>query len=276
MQHVSILAFLSLFLFVSCNETHQKLPPPPVEVIAKEDPYKSYSLLGDEGLRIAHHKKGSGKIIESNSVVVMHVKGIFLPQRRDIMDTYATNTPFSGQLGNDLLVDGLEKALVGMRVGDVFDLFVPWPLGYGDTVFKKIPPKADLHFSVVVIEVLDPVLPLSTEGITPIVSKSGVKIYLHKQGKGSPPKKGEMVTVHYQGFFENDGKKFDSSYDKQKAFSFQVKSGQVIQGWEEAFDYLRPGALARIVIPSTLAYGIDGYQDVKPNSNLIFDIEYLQ
>ncbi len=258
MLRVSVFSLLSLFFLFSCNESHQKLPPPPVEVIAKENPYKSYEPIGDEGLRIVHHKKGSGKIIESNSVVVMHVKGIFLPQRRDIMDTYATNTPFSGQLGNDLLVEGLEKALVGMRVGDVFDLFVPWPLGYGDTVFKKIPPKADLHFSVVVIEVLDPVLPLSSEGITPIVIKSGVRIYIHKQGKGSPPKKGETVTVHYQGFFENDGKKFDSTYDKQKPFSFRIKSGEVIQGWEDAFDYLRPGSLARIVVPSNIAYGIEG------------------
>lgn len=276
MLRVSVISLLSLFFLFSCNESHQKLPPSPVEVIAKEDPYKSYAPMGDEGLRIAHHKKGTGKTIESNSVVVMHVKGIFLPQRRDIMDTYATNTPFSGQLGNDLLVEGLEKALVGMHVGDVFDLFVPWQLGYGDTVFKKIPPKANLHFSVVVIDILDPVLPLSTEGIAPIVSKSGVRIYIHKQGKGSPPKKGETVTVHYQGFFENDGKKFDSTYDKQKPFSFRIKSGEVIQGWEDAFNYLRPGSLARILVPSNIAYGIEGYMDVKPNSNLIFDIEYLQ
>lgn len=276
MQHVSILTFLSLFLLVSCNETHQKLPPPPVEVIAKEDPYKSYNPFGDEGLRIVHHKKGSGKIIEANSVVVMHVKGIFLPQRRDIMNTYATNTPFSGQLGNDLLVEGLEKALVGMRVGDVFDLFVPWQLGYGDTVYKKIPSKSNLHYSVVVIDVLDPVAPLSTENIEPIVSKRGVKIYLHRKGKGAIPKQGQTVTVHYQGFFENTGQKFDSSYDKQTPFSFKIKSGKVIVGWEEAFDYLRPGALARIIVPSELAYGIEGYMHVKPNSDLVFDIEYLE
>ena len=43
--------------------------------------------------------------------------------------------------------------------------------------------------------------------------KSGLGVKIVSKGDGPLPKKGESVSVHYAGYLE-DGKKFDSSYDR--------------------------------------------------------------
>ena len=50
-------------------------------------------------------------------------------------------------------------------------------------------------------------------------------------GTGTEAKKGQMVSVHYTGWL-TDGKKFDSSKDHGRPFSFALGRGQVIQGWD--------------------------------------------
>ena len=48
----------------------------------------------------------------------------------------------------------------------------------------------------------------------------------------------------------------------------------VIMGWIDALLQLKNGTKAVIYIPSSLAYGVNGNGgEIKPNENLIFDIE---
>jgi FKBP-type peptidyl-prolyl cis-trans isomerase FkpA/FKBP-type peptidyl-prolyl cis-trans isomerase FklB len=71
-----------------------------------------------------------------------------------------------------------------------------------------------------------------------------------------------------------NGDIFDSSYKRGQPISFAVN--QVIPGWTEALQMMKPGAEWELYIPAKLAYGDKGVPGVIPaNSMLIFKVELI-
>jgi FKBP-type peptidyl-prolyl cis-trans isomerase len=85
---------------------------------------------------------------------------------------------------------------------------------------------------------------------------------------------GQLVRVHYAGWL-TDGTLFDSSFPR--AFEARFQLGQVIRGWNEGLQLMKPGAIYRFVIPPPLAYGPRPPPDssIPANATLIFHVELI-
>jgi FKBP-type peptidyl-prolyl cis-trans isomerase FkpA len=94
-------------------------------------------------------------------------------------------------------------------------------------------------------------------------------------GTGDEAVAGKTVTVNYVGTLTN-GKKFDSSYDRNQPFDFKLGGGQVIKGWDEGVAGMKVGGKRKLVIPPDLGYGAQGAgSDIPPNATLVFEVELL-
>ncbi|MGB9080211.1 MAG: FKBP-type peptidyl-prolyl cis-trans isomerase [Desulfuromonadaceae bacterium] len=108
-----------------------------------------------------------------------------------------------------------------------------------------------------------------------VTTASGLKYVDVVVGKGASPTAGKTVKVHYTGTLEN-GKKFDSSVDRNEPFSFTIGVGQVIPGWDEGVMTMKVGGKRKLIIPSKLGYGARGAGGtIPPNATLLFDVELL-
>ncbi len=105
---------------------------------------------------------------------------------------------------------------------------------------------------------------------------SGLYYIEKKKGTGKKAEPGKTVVVHYTGTTV-DGRVFDSSLQRGTPLNFVLGRGQVIKGWDEGLQFMKAGGEGRLIIPSTLAYGKEGYSNlILPYSTLIFEIELLE
>lgn len=109
---------------------------------------------------------------------------------------------------------------------------------------------------------------------------SGLKMVDTTPGSGVEAVKGKRVTVHYTGWLDENGqkgKKFDSSVDRGKPFTFSLGAGEVIKGWDEGVAGMKIGGKRTLHIPPQMGYGSRGAGGViPPNASLIFDVELLK
>ena len=113
---------------------------------------------------------------------------------------------------------------------------------------------------------------------TPQKLADGLEYIISKEGTGPGAKPGQTVYVEYTGWFQSNGKKFDSSYDHGgQPLPLTLGQGQVIKGWDEGLTGMKLGETRRLIIPASLAYGPQGFKDqqghqlIPPDATLIFD-----
>ncbi|MCX8238513.1 MAG: FKBP-type peptidyl-prolyl cis-trans isomerase [Akkermansiaceae bacterium] len=111
------------------------------------------------------------------------------------------------------------------------------------------------------------------ESLALVTTDSGLQYQILKEGEGESPSPTSKVEVHYVGTLD-DGTVFDSSRDRGESASFGLN--QVIKGWTEGLQLMRPGGLYVFTISPELGYGSQKMgESIPPNSILTFEVELL-
>lgn len=187
----------------------------------------------------------------------------------------------------------LMEGIALLKVGDSARFTIPWDSlpEFQRPPFGKKGDKINITFAVAGLYSQSAQRTADEKAIQDYISANklettktpeGVYVAVTEHGTGEAPKTGDTVYVHYTGKLLN-GKVFDSSLDSTlrpgmpiNPIKFPLGQGFVIKGWDAGLATLKKGDKATLVIPSTLAYGLQGSPPAIPsNSVLVFTVQLV-
>lgn len=110
------------------------------------------------------------------------------------------------------------------------------------------------------------------EGV--VTTPTGLQYKVVKSGptNGKAPDSNDLVRVHYEGTLL-DGTVFDSSFERGAPVVFSPD--QVVPGWTEALQMMKPGDEWLLYVPPALGYGDNQAGAIPANSVLVFRLQVL-
>ena len=261
------------------------------------------------GIFYSFEKKGKGVLPKPGDYVKINYIGKMLDG--SAFDQSDPNDPFVFRVGYRIVIQGWDKGIQKLPVGSKASLLVPAEMAYGSSGLGEVPPNTPLLYELEVLDILSPdaydqyVIQVekkeraaykkhvsdqfkkdkrlindyaADQKLRVKRTEKGVSYAIKKKGKGDNLKRGDKVTIHYEGMLL-DGTKFDSSYDRKTPFTFILGHKKVIEGWEDALVNFKKGSKGVLLIPSKMAYGRLAIREeginIPGDSALIFNVEVV-
>ena len=216
------------------------------------------------------------------------VKGIEIQDSISNVKTGIANRPITDVVINELNI---------IRKGEAAQLFdAPKTWGNKDKIQEKLKIDEERKMELELrrmdsLAKLD-IIKLEDYNKKSIKQKSGLKIYVIKQGRGIKPKDGKIVKLYADGYLTNgvlfwsNNKQINEihgKYDAEKqgrGFYDPIEMElspdmQLIPGFKEAVYTMNVGDIIYCYIPSHLAYGSQSRGLITPNSDLNFIIHMV-
>ena len=107
-----------------------------------------------------------------------------------------------------------------------------------------------------------------------MTTASGLQYRILRSGPvtGLHPKPADEIKVDYEGKLL-DGEVFDSSYQRGAPAVMTVR--ELVPGWQEALQLMRPGDEWLVYLPAKLGYGDKGAGPIAPGSVLVFKLDLI-
>ena len=251
--------------------------------------------------------QGTGPVLHTTDTFLSNY-AIYLwsgTAHRLVQSTFgSTAHPGSGpQLLSGQLLPGLEKALVGQKMGSRVLAVIPPKDGFG----SRGNPQVGIKGTDTLVFVVDLIknfagnasatgTPVSDggKGLPTVTAVTGsaptikmpastppttlvTKTLL--QGNGPVVIKGQTVVVQYVGATWATGKVFDASWNRSQPFGFTIGAtpSKVIPGWDQGLTGQRVGSRVMLVIPPAEGYGKTGNPQagIKGTDTLVFVVDIL-
>ena len=237
-------------------------------------------------------KEGSGEPIRAGQLIKVHYKGYLAVDSAIVnksatdstvevpyfANSYYSESPLEFTIGVGQVIEGWDKGLVGMKIGEIRKLSVPSAMAYGDNSLEGIPPNSDLMFYVELVHAEQPLeadkFPADVEKLKWRDMGRGLKVYDEKTGTGKLNAAGNSIKVHYTGWLLS-GRKFGSSKDLGKPLEAVMGAGKMIKGWEAGLDGMREGGVRWLRVSPAMGYGAMAFSMIPPNSTLVFRVEMI-
>lgn len=237
-------------------------------------------------------KEGSGEPIRAGQLIKVHYKGYLAVDSAIVnksatdstvevpyfANSYYSESPLEFTIGVGQVIEGWDKGLVGMKIGEIRKLSVPSAMAYGDNSLEGIPPNSDLMFYVELVHAEQPLeadkFPADVEKLKWRDMGRGLKVYDEKTGTGKLNAAGNSIKVHYTGWLLS-GRKFGSSKDLGKPLEAVMGAGKMIKGWEAGLDGMREGGVRWLRVSPAMGYGAMAFSMIPPNSTLVFRVEMV-
>ena len=112
-----------------------------------------------------------------------------------------------------------------------------------------------------------------------LVTPQGTRYQDLKPGMGEAAEPGDVVTMHFVGWLDADGRKGKEIYNSRRErepISFVVGTDKVMQGWSDGVIGMKPGSKRLLMLPPALGYGSKEVEGViPPDARLIFVIDVI-
>jgi len=112
-----------------------------------------------------------------------------------------------------------------------------------------------------------------------LMTPQGARYQELKPGTGEGAETGDVVTMHFIGWLDDDGRQGKELYNTRREgnpVSFVVGTDRVMPGWSDGVIGMKPGGKRLLLLPPALGYGARGVQDlVPPDAGLMFMIDLI-
>jgi FKBP-type peptidyl-prolyl cis-trans isomerase len=175
-----------------------------------------------------------------------------------------------------------------MKEGEKGLFILPASLAFGGNSYADIPAYSVIQLEIEIVAIRTEAEQIqdfqTTYKITnPEVTASGLvfkKLVSNPTGATISP--GQTAKVNYIGRFsygviQTDASNnviYDSSFGSG-TLTFVPGAGNLIAGFEEAVLKMRVGEKAALILPSKIAYGVNGNSTIPANSPLYFEVELV-
>lgn len=238
---------------------------------------------------IIPHVQGEGPVVQKGRLVGVHYSGSLF-SGDEFENSWDRGEPYYFFPDSNMVIEGWERAIAGAREGDSLTVCIPSPLAYGKRgAGGVIPPYAVLVFTLKIEKVYDPVAQWASDWATvaerlqadslvyrTVIDSPYFAIAYMKDRNRGEAEPGDTVSFHYT-FKTLDGHVIETSRTAEaKPMTLVLDDRAPLLGLKKALLRIPVGTTADVWLPSPMAYGQAGADQIDPFTNVRVTVEVLR